>query len=50
MIGNWGGETSGSREAADIARLGGDPLHPDDRRRRHHLRPHSAAEELIAGT
>ncbi len=48
MIGHWGTAARQPRVGRH-RRVGGDPLHPADRRPRGHLRPHRAAEELIAG-
>ena len=48
MIGHWGGADDRQPRVRRHRRVGGDALHPADRRPRGHLRPHAAAEELIA--
>ena len=50
MIGQWGRPSQRQPRSGKHSGLGGDPLHPDDRRPRSHLRPDPAAEELIAQT
>ncbi len=50
MIGHWGGTSTGSHESADIAEWVETHYTPQTVDRVDHLRPHAAAEELIAGT